>query len=174
MGMKIFTLVLSTIISITSVNAQEINTFPISLNGINSNEQQATFYYAIPFNGLDFKRHEFGFRIDKKGSQDKHMHISKSLSKAQPATLNFQWSRLGLQQIKLHGHDYSPSLLARVEHDETDPAGTTVLDETEEDSQQDSDKKNISKPLNISDKTLFGIFFGVIISALALFVDSGK
>lgn len=159
--------------STTSLNSWAIH--PLTGNGTGSSEHQATLSYKIPFDGLDVHTHKFVFRIDKKVTYDYHTHNNSTLNNAPLTMLDLQWNRSGVETFKLYGYEYSlPLIIAQVDGDEANNEDNgAIVDETVKNEQQ-AIEQNVVLPSSISQKTVFGLFFGVIISAFALSTSTGE
>jgi len=87
------------------------------------NDQQAMFYYQIPFGGIKKadNLHKFGFRIDRVTVDRLTGQYSDSLTfndlMKRPASLNIQMGHQGIAALKMHGYDYLPQLISRADEE---------------------------------------------------------
>lgn len=135
------------------------------------NEQQALFYYQIPFGGVKKidNTHKFGFRIDRVTIDRSTGQYSDSLTfndlMKRPASLDLQMGHQGIVTLKMHGYDYLPDLVSQA-NDEGGENGEAS--ETEKD-----DKKELLKFSDVLDQTTVGILIGGVIAVLALTGSGG-
>ncbi len=86
-------------------------------------DQQAMFYYQIPFGGIKKadNLHKFGFRIDRVTVDRLTGQYSDSLTfndlMKRPASLNIQMGHQGIAALKMHGYDYLPQLISRADEE---------------------------------------------------------
>ena len=84
-------------------------------------EQQANFYYQIPFGGIKKadNAHKFGFRVDRVTVDRSTGQYSDSPSfndlMKRPASLDFQMGHNGVTAFKMHGYDYLPYFVSKVD-----------------------------------------------------------
>lgn len=140
-------------------------------------DQQAMFYYQIPFGGIKKadNLHKFGFRIDRVTVDRLTGQYSDSLTfndlMKRPASLDIQMGHQGIAAFKMHGYDYLPQLISRAddeggqgggENGEADGQGTGEASEAE----KNEDEKYIKLPeLN---QTSFGVLLGIGIGIVAI------
>ena len=144
-------------------------------------EQQVLLYYQIPFGGVKKvdNTHKFGFRVGRVSIDRRTGQYSDSTSfnelMKKPAALDFQMGHQGITAFKLHGYDYLPLLVSRVDED----GGEVIETEAENgdaDSQKDgeaseteeSDKKEFLKYSEVLDQTTVGLIIGGTILLLML------
>ncbi len=135
-------------------------------------DQQATFYYQIPFGGVNKadNTHKFGFRVDRVAVDRSTGQYSDSISfndlMKKPASLDIQMGHQGIAAFKMHGYDYLPQLISQVddeggENGEADGQENGEASETE----KSEEKKYLKLPeLN---QTNFGVLLGVGILIIA-------
>ena len=149
-------------------------------------EQQALFYYQIPFGGEKKadNTHKFGFRVDRVSVDSSTGQYSDSASFSdmmkKPAALDFQMGHKGISGFKLHGHDYLPQLVSMA--DEADSEVAKPKGENDEASGQEnveakngktgeteeSEKKELLKYSEVLDQTTVGLIIGGTILVLML------
>ena len=143
------------------------------------NEQQALFYYQIPFGGVKKidNTHKFGFRIDRVTIDRSTGQYSDSLTfndlMKRAASLDLQMGHQGIAAFKMHGYDYMPVLISQaddegVKNGEANGQENGEASETEED-----DKKELLKYSDVLDQTTVGILIGGVIAVLALTGSGG-
>ncbi len=135
-------------------------------------DQQVTFYYQIPFGGVNKadNTHKFGFRVDRVTVDRSTGQYSDSISfndlMKKPASLDIQMGHQGIAAFKMHGYDYLPQLISQVddeggENGEADGQENGEASETE----KSEEKKYLKLPeLN---QTNFGVLLGVGILIIA-------
>jgi len=135
-------------------------------------DQQATFYYQIPFGGVNKadNTHKFGFRVDRVAVDRLTGQYSDSITfndlMKRPASLDIQMGHQGIAAFKMHGYDYLPQLISQVddeggENGEADGQENSEASETE----KSEEKKYLKLPeLN---QTNFGVLLGVGILIIA-------
>jgi len=135
-------------------------------------DQQATFYYQIPFGGVNKadNTHKFGFRVDRVAVDRLTGQYSDSITfndlMKRPASLDIQMGHQGIAAFKMHGYDYLPQLISQVddeggENGEADGQENGEASETE----KSEEKKYLKLPeLN---QTNFGVLLGVGILIIA-------
>lgn len=148
-------------------------------------EQQALLYYQIPFGGekkVDNK-HKFGFRVDRvsidrtTGMYSNPGGFNGLMKK--PASLDFQMGHQGITAFKLHGYDYLPHLVSRVDEDGGEVMETEAENgdaDDQKDGQIDGkaseteadDKKELLKYSDVLDQTTVGLIIGGTILLLML------
>lgn len=152
-------------------------------------EQQALLYYQIPFGGekkVDNK-HKFGFRVDRvsidrtTGMYSNPGGFNGLMKK--PASLDFQMGHQGITAFKLHGYDYLPLLVSRVDEDGGEVMETEAENgdaDSQKDGQKDGqiddkaseteagDKKELLKYSDVLDQTTVGLIIGGTILLLML------
>lgn len=169
--MKINTFVLLLIMFILTSNAWAVELV---------DEQQATFYYQVPFGGVKKvdNTHKFGFRvdrvtIDRSTGQYSNSQGFNDLMK-RPASLNFQLGHNGVTAFKIHGYDYLPQLISRAD-EEASGDGDVVEPEAVEpeagepevgEPKEADEEKYIDMPE--MNQTTFGILLGAGIGILAI------
>lgn len=140
-------------------------------------EQQATFYYQIPFGGVKKvdNAHKFGFRVDRVTIDRSTGQYSDSVSfndlMKTPAALDFQMGHNGVTAFKMHGYDYLPQLISKA--DEEASGDGEVVEESEAGEPEASEPKKGDEEKYIDivpemNQTTFGIMLGVGIGILAL------
>jgi len=136
-------------------------------------DQQAMFYYQIPFGGIKKadNSHKFGFRIDRVTVDRLTGQYSDSLTfndlMKRPASLDIQIGHQGIAALKMHGYDYLPQLISQVD-DEGGENGEADGQENGEASkaEKNEDDKYVKFPeLN---QTSFGLLLGVGILIIAI------
>ncbi len=141
-------------------------------------DQQAMFYYQIPFGGIKKadNLHKFGFRIDRVTVDRLTGQYSDSLTfndlMKRPASLNIQMGHQGIAALKMHGYDYLPQLISQVddqggqdggENGEADGQENDEAGETKE-----GEKEELLKFSDVLDQTTVGFLIGGLILALVL------
>jgi len=137
-------------------------------------DQQAMFYYQIPFGGIKKadNLHKFGFRIDRVTVDRLTGQYSDSLTfndlMKRPASLDIQMGHQGIAALKMHGYDYLPQLISQVddeggENGEADGQENGEASETEE-----GEKEELLKFSDVLDQTTVGFLIGGLILALVL------
>jgi len=148
-------------------------------------EHQALLYYQIPFGGVKKadNKHKFGFRVDRV-SIDRTTGIYSNpggfngLMK-KPASLDFQMGHQGITAFKLHGYDYLPHLVSRVDEDGDEVIETEGKNgdaDGQKDGQKDGeaseseegDKKELLKFSEVLDQTTVGLIIGGTILLIML------
>lgn len=133
-------------------------------------EQQALLYYQIPFGGVRNidSVHKFGFRIDRviinKTTEQYRNAISLNDIMQKTASLDFQMNHAGIVALKMHGYNYLPHLVHRV--DEETESGSVNESETRD--PEISDKKEPTKFFDMINQTNFGISLGIGIGLFAV------
>ena len=146
-------------------------------------ERQATFYYQIPFGGINKadNAHKFGFRVDRVTIDRSTGQYSDSVSfndiMKKPATLNFQMGYSGATAFKMHGYDYLPQLISRAD-EEASGEGREVYKDGEVVEDGESGEPDASEPKEGDEKkylklpelnqTSFGVILGIGIGILAI------
>lgn len=134
-------------------------------------EQQATLYYNIPFDGVkkSDNAHKFGFRVDRvtvdrsTGQYSNSRNINDLLRKN--ASLDFQMGHSGVKALKMHGYDYLPYFVSRADENGEVNDGE-VNDPEASEPEKSEEKKFIELPeLN---QTSFGLLLGVGIGIIAI------
>lgn len=140
-------------------------------------DQQAMFYYQIPFGGIKKadNLHKFGFRIDRVTVDRLTGQYSDSLTfndlMKRPASLDIQMGHQGIAAFKMHGYDYLPQLISQVD----DQGGQDGGEYGEADGQENGEASKAEK--NEDDKyvklpelnqTSFGLLLGVGILIIAI------
>jgi len=152
-------------------------------------EQQVLLYYQIPFGGVKKvdNTHKFGFRVDRVSIDRRTGQYSDSTSfnelMKKPAALDFQMGHQGITAFKLHGYDYLPLLVSRVDEDggevmetEAENGDADSQKDGQEDGQKDGeaseteegDKKEFLKYSEVLDQTTVGLIIGGSILLLML------
>ena len=167
--MKINTFVLLLIMFILTSN-----TWAVEL----VDEQQATFYYQVPFGGIKKvdNAHKFGFRVDRVTVDRSTGQYSDSQGfndlMKRPASLDFQLGHNGVTAFKIHGYDYLPQFISRADEEESGDGGVVSKDgETGEPDASEAEKGDEEKYIDIvpeMNQTTFGILLGAGIGILAL------
>ncbi len=161
-------------------------TFLISSNGWAVepiNDQQAIFYYQVPFGGakVSDKQHTFGFRVDRvtlerSGAQYQNSTNLNDLMK-KPASLDLQIGRSGIASFKMHGYDYLPYILSQAAGEGEDESGGTEVDAESgndgEVTESGEEKEKLVKFSDVVNQTSFGIMLGVGIGIIALTGSGG-
>ncbi len=159
--MKINTSVLLLIMFILTSNAWAVELV---------DEQQATFYYQVPFGGVKKvdNTHKFGFRVDRvtidrsTGQYSNSQGFNDLMKK--PASLDFQMGHNGVTAFKIHGYDHLPQLISRAD-EEAGGDGEVVEPEASEPKEGDEEKYLKLPELN---QTSFGLLLGVGIGIIAI------
>lgn len=149
-------------------------------------DQQATFYYQIPFGGTkkSDNAHIFGFRVDRVTIDRSTSQYSDSVSlndlMKKPASLDIQMAHSGVSAIKMHGHDYLPQFISRadeeasgngevVEQEAGAPeTGEPETGETVAEEQKEADEEKYIDILPEMNQTTFGVMLGIGIGILAV------
>jgi len=137
-------------------------------------DQQAIFYYQIPFGGVKKadNSHKFGFRIDRVAVDRLTGQYSGSLTfndlMKRPASLDLQMGHHGIAAFKMHGYDYLPHLISRAddeggENGEADGQENGEASETEE-----GEKEELLKFSEVLDQTTVGLIIGAGILLIAI------
>ena len=136
-------------------------------------ERQATFYYQIPFGGIKKadNTHKFGFRVDRVTIDKSTGQYSDSVSfndiMKKPAVLDFQIGYSGATAFKMHGYDYLPQLISKVD-EEASGEGEVVEDgESEASKPKEGDEKKYLELPELN-QTSFGVILGIGIGILAI------
>ena len=137
-------------------------------------EQQATFYYQIPFGGIKKadNNHKFGFRVDRVTIDRATGQYSDPVSfndlMKRPASLDLQMGHSGIAAFKMHGYDYLPQLISKADEEEN---GEVIEDgeagengEAEEQREGEEEKYLKLPELN---QTSFGVLLGIGIAVIA-------
>lgn len=131
-------------------------------------DQQATFYYQIPFGEVkkSDNSHKFGFRIDRitidrASSQDTYSISFNDLMK-KPASLDIQMGYHGIAAFKMHGYNYLPHLVNKAGEKD----GGVVAPEEKQD-------KEFPEFSDVLDQTTVGLIFGAVIGIIALTGSGG-
>ncbi|MCK5432838.1 MAG: hypothetical protein KAI15_03355 [Gammaproteobacteria bacterium] len=140
-------------------------------------EQQATFYYQVPFGGIKKadNTHKFGFRVDRVTVDRSTGQYGDSQSfndlMKRPASLDFQLGHNGVTAFKIHGYDYLPQLISKAD-EEASGDGEVVEDgKPGEPGAGEAKEDDEGKYIDIipeMNQTTFGIMLGVGIGILAL------
>ncbi len=135
-------------------------------------DQQATFYYQIPFGGVNKadNTHKFGFRVDRVTVDRTTGQYSDSISfndlMKKPASLDIQMGHQGIAAFKMHGYDYLPQLISQVD-DEGGENGEADGQENEEASETEKSEEKKYLKLPELNQTNFGVLLGVGILIIA-------
>jgi len=164
--MKINTSVLLLIMFILTSNAWAVELV---------DEQQATFYYQVPFGGVKKvdNTHKFGFRVDRvtidrsTGQYSNSQGFNDLMKK--PASLDFQMGHNGITAFKIHGYDHLPQLISRAD-EEASGDGEVVEPEASEPEASESEEGDEEKYLKLPElnQTSFGLLLGVGIGIIAI------
>ncbi len=141
-------------------------------------DQQAIFYYQIPFGGIKKadNSHKFGFRIDRVAVDRLTGEYSDSLTfndlMKRPASLDLQMGHQGIAAFKMHGYDYLPHLISRVD----DEGGQDGVENGEADGQEngeaskteEGEKEELLKFSEVLDQTTVGLIIGGGILLIAI------
>ncbi len=139
-------------------------------------DQQAMFYYQIPFGGIKKvdNLHKFGFRIDRITVDRLTGQYSDSLTfndlMKRPASLDIQMGHQGIAALKMHGYDYLPHLISRADEEDGQDGGENGEAGGQEnggasETEKSEEKKYLKLPeLN---QTNFGVLLGVGILIIA-------
>jgi len=132
-------------------------------------DQQATFYYQIPFGGVNKadNTHKFGFRVDRVAVDRLTGQYSDSITfndlMKRPASLDLQMGHQGIAAFKMHGYNYLPHLISRAD----DEGGQDGVENGEVDGQEngeasEAEKNDEKKYLKLPElnQTSFGILLG--------------
>jgi len=151
-------------------------------------EQQALLYYQIPFGGVKKvdNNHKFGFRVDRVSIDSSTGLYSNPTGfnglMKKPAALDFQMGHQGITAFKLHGHDYLPLLVSRVDEDggeaieteaengEADGQENVEAKNGEASETEEDDKKELLKYSEVLDQTTVGLIIG---GSILLFMLTG-
>lgn len=140
-------------------------------------EQQATFYYQVPFGGIKKadNTHKFGFRVDRvtvdrlTGQYGDSQSFNDLMKR--PASLDFQLGHNGVTGFKIHGYDYLPQFISKADEEATGDG--EVVRETdaggpEANEPKESDEEKYIDIVPEMNQTTFGIMLGIGIGILAL------
>ena len=140
-------------------------------------EQQANFYYQIPFGGIKKadNAHKFGFRVDRvtvdrsTGQYGDSQSFNDLIKR--PASLDFQLGHNGVTAFKIHGYDYLPKLISKADEEASgdgEAGGESEAGEPEASEPKESDEEKYIDIVPEMNQTTFGIMLGVGIGILAL------
>jgi len=136
-------------------------------------DQQATFYYQIPFGGVNKidNTHKFGFRVDRVAVDRSTGQYSDSISfndlMKRPASLDLQMGHQGVAAFKMHGYDYLPQLISQADDEGGENGEVSSQENGEASEAEKSDEKEYLKLPELN-QTTFGILLGVGILIIAI------
>jgi len=136
-------------------------------------DQQATFYYQIPFGGVNkvVNTHKFGIRVDRVAVDRSTGQYSDPISfndlMKRPASLDLQMGHQGIAAFKMHGYDYLPQLISQAD-DEDGENGEVNSQENGEASETEKSEEKKYLELPEMNQTNFGILLGVGILIIAI------
>ena len=136
-------------------------------------DQQATFYYQIPFGGVTKidNTHKFGFRVDRVAVDRSTGQYSDSISfndlMKRPASLDLQMGHQGVAAFKMHGYDYLPQLISQADDEGGENGKVSSQENGEASEAEKSDEKEYLKLPELN-QTNFGILLGVGILIIAI------
>jgi len=136
-------------------------------------DQQATFYYQIPFGGVNKidNTHKFGFRVDRVAVDRSTGQYSDSISfndlMKRPASLDLQMGHQGVAAFKMHGYDYLPQLISQADDEGGENGEVSSQENGEASEAEKSDEKKYLKLPELN-QTNFGILLGVGILIIAI------
>ena len=141
-------------------------------------DQQATFYYQIPFGGVNKadNTHKFGFRVDRVAVDRSTGQYSDSISfndlMKKPASLDMQMGHQGISAFKMHGHDYLPQFVSQADDEGGQNGGENgeAAGGQENGEASEAEKSDEKKYLKLPEmnQTNIGILLGVGILIIAI------
>jgi hypothetical protein len=136
-------------------------------------DQQATFYYQIPFGGVNKvdNTHKFGIRVDRVAVDRSTGQYSDPISfndlMKRPASLDLQMGHQGIAAFKMHGYDYLPQLISQADDEDGENGEVNSQENGEASEAEKSDEEKYLK-LPEMNQTNFGILLGVGIGIIAI------